>query len=72
MDNSLDAHLKGKHARQENLNASEYLELVQCSVLKIPFTVMYFGKFAFDCGELLACLSHGGSELHTDELAWMH
>lgn len=52
--------------------ASEYLELIQCSVLKIPLTVTYIGKFAFDCGELSACLNPGGSELHTDELAWMY
>lgn len=33
---------------------------------------MYFGKFAFDCGKLPAGLGHDGSEVHTDELAWMY
>lgn len=45
---------------------------MQCSMLKIPPAVTYFGKFAFDCGEVSACLNRDGSGLHTDELAWMH
>lgn len=33
---------------------------------------MYFGRFALDCGKLVAGLGHGGSDTQVDELAWVY
>lgn len=33
---------------------------------------MYFGRFAFGCGKLVAGLGHGGPDTQLDELAWVY